>query len=253
MSDVIKWQIMSESKFSAVDATLGYAYQVRCALVHSLVHARNGEDFEVGIETLDDVTFTATGGEPLELLQTKHHLGSKSALTDAAVDLWKTLRIWIEGRESGAIPPTAKLYLITTATASSASAAAKLRGHSDERDPSAAIDALNATALTSGNEKNKLAYLAYSRLSLADRRSLLNQVYVIDVAPNISNLDEVLRQQVRWLAPIKHEDAFLQRLEGWWFRRVLKQLTKAAPLIESREIDLHMETCASNSSGKPCP
>lgn len=232
---------MIESKFSAVDAALGYAYQVRCALVQSLEHARNGEDFEVGIETLDDVTFTATGGEPLELLQTKHHLGAKSALTDAAVDLWKTLRIWIEGRESGVIPTTAKLYLITTASASTGSAAAKLRADLNDRNLNAAVDALNATALTSGNEQNKLAYLAYSKLSQVERLSLLGQAYVIDAAPNISDLEDELRRQVRWLAPKEHEDAFLQRLEGWWFRRVLKQLTKAAPLIESREIDLYME------------
>lgn len=232
---------MSESKFSAVDATLGYAYQVRCALVHALYHARNGEEFEVGIETLDDVTFTANSGEPLELLQTKHHLTTKSSLTDAAVDLWKTLRIWIEGRTTGAIPASAKLFLLTTATASAGSAAAKLRADPGKRDPIAAAASLNATALTSENAQNKPAYTAYLGLTQLDQTALLAQVIVVDAAPNISDLDEELRRQVRWLAPKDNEDAFLQRLEGWWFRRVLKQLTKEMPLIESTEIDLHME------------
>ena len=35
-------------------------------------------------------------GEPTELLQTKHHTVKKGPLTDAFVDVWKTLRIWCE-------------------------------------------------------------------------------------------------------------------------------------------------------------
>jgi hypothetical protein len=75
---------MVKSKFSAVEATLGYAYQVRFALMQSLLHARRGEIFEVGIETLDDVTFSGRGGAPLELLQTKHHLGSDGLCKNVA-------------------------------------------------------------------------------------------------------------------------------------------------------------------------
>ena len=33
-------------------------------------------------------------GEPTDLIQTKHHIGKTGNLTDASVDLWKTLVIW---------------------------------------------------------------------------------------------------------------------------------------------------------------
>lgn len=232
---------ISESKFSAADAALGYAYQVRCALLYSLIHARNDIDFEVGIETLDDVTFTTTGGEPIELLQTKHHVNSKSTVTDSAVDIWKTLRIWAEASQQGILPANAKLYLITTANASSGSAVAKLRVNSTDRDPEAALGSFNSIALSSQSQSNSQAYQSFLALTQEERLTLLNQIYVIDSAPNITDIDTELARQVRWLAPDEQEEAFLQRLEGWWYRRVLNQLSKSGNLINSREIDLYMQ------------
>lgn len=229
---------MADSKFSAVDATLGYAYQIRYALLHALRHARDGEEFQVGIETLDDVAFNNIGGEPLELLQTKHHLSAKSTLSNAGVDLWKTIRIWVEGHRSGAIPPTADLFLITTATASDGSIAANLRPSS--RDVAAAVAALNTTASSSQSEGNKSAYDVYGTLSQAERTSLISRAYVMDAEPNIIGLDSELMREVRWSADKDHVEAFLQRLEGWWFQRVLRQLTKTAPIIESGEIESQM-------------
>ncbi len=110
--------------FSAIDSTLGYLYQVRLALFWSLHRLKNDPDFLVGIETLDDVTFETTGGAPSDLLQTKHHKTGTGSLTNASPDLWKTLRIWFEGQASGAIPPTANLYLVTTGKAQDNTAAA---------------------------------------------------------------------------------------------------------------------------------
>lgn len=229
---------MADSKFSAVDATLGYAYQIRSALLHALRHARDGDEFQVGIETLDDVAFTSTDGEPLELLQTKHHLSARSTLNNAGIDIWKTIRIWVEGHRCGVIPASAKLFLITTATAPDNSVAANLR--SESRNVAAAVSALNATAASSQNEENKAAYEVYTALSQAERLALMSQAYVIDAAPSITDLDSELKREVRWSADKDHVDAFLQRLEGWWFQRILRQLTKAAPLVESGEIESQM-------------
>ena len=61
------------SPFSAVDATLGYLYQVRSALFWALRRLKVEPDFLVSIETLDDVTFETTAGDATDLLQTKHH------------------------------------------------------------------------------------------------------------------------------------------------------------------------------------
>ena len=71
-------------KFAAVDATLGYLYQVRSALLWTLKRLKSEPDFLVGIETLDDVAFESGAGDPRELLQTKHHRNTTASLTDAS-------------------------------------------------------------------------------------------------------------------------------------------------------------------------
>ena len=104
---------MSENdrnQFSAADAALGYLYQVRVALVWALRRLKVAPEFFVSIETLDDVTFETKGGTPVELLQTKHHRNRKASLSDASPDLWKSLRIWFEGRKGESIPADAALH-----------------------------------------------------------------------------------------------------------------------------------------------
>lgn len=216
----------SRSQFLAVDATLGYLYQVRSALLGALRRLKVEPEFLVSIETLDDVTFETVGGDVTDLLQTKHHRQRTASLTDASPDLWKTLRIWVEGRASGAIPPPANLYLVTTGLAPDGSAASRLRASG--RDSAAAQSALDATASSSTSQTNKNAYQAYLNASAAQRASLLAKVVIIDASPSVADLDGELRTEVYWAAGKEHHAAFLDRLEGWWLRRVLRQLNGAA-------------------------
>jgi len=209
--------------FSAADATLGYLYQVRSALLWALRRLKAEPEFLVSVEMLDDVTFETTGGEVTDLLQTKHHRQGAASLTDASTDLWKTLRIWFEGHASGDIPPTANLYLVTTGIASDSTAASRLRATS--RDIVAAQHALDATASSSMNQTNKIAYEVYLKTTTAERKAILDKVVIIDAAPTVADLDGELRQEVYWATGRKHHAAFLDRLEGWWLRRVLRQLT----------------------------
>ena len=213
-------------KFSAASAALGYLYQVRSALLWALRRMKSDSDFAVGVETLDDVAFETTGGEPRELLQTKHHRRSQGSLTDGSVDLWKTLRIWFVGRTSGDVPPDASLFLVTTASAPEGSAASRLRAI--ERDVESAHRALSQVAATSTNAANAAAYAAFVDAGLLVQREVLDQVTVLDSAPSVTDLDAELRQEVYWAAARQHLPAFLDRLEGWWLRRILVQLTNAA-------------------------
>lgn len=230
---------MTTPSFSAVDATLGYLYQVRSALLWALRRQKTEPDFLVSIETLDDVSFEAVGGAATDLLQTKHHRRGKGALTDASPDIWKTLRIWFEGHASGAIPATAALYLVTTGTAPNGSAASRLGA--SERDVVAARQALDAAASTSSNATNKPAYTAYLAATLATRTAVLERVVVLDSAPSVSDLDADLLQEIHWAAGPEHRTLFLERMEGWWLRRVLRQLTgKATDRIGSAEIEAQM-------------
>lgn len=225
--------------FSAVDATLGYLYQVRSALLWALRRLKGEPDFLVSVETLDDVTFETTAGDATDLLQTKHHRKGTASLTDASPDLWKTLRIWFEGQASGQIPPNANLYLVTTGTAPDGTVASRLRATS--RDVPAAKQALDATASSSTNQANKSAYEAYLKASSAERTAVLDRVTIIDAAPTVADLDGELRQEVFWAAGKEHHGAFLDRLEGWWLRRVLRQLTDAAQdRVGSAELEAQM-------------
>jgi hypothetical protein len=70
------------SPFSAADSALGYLFQCRYALLDSLRRWRQGEDFLITVETLDDIVFERKG-QPAELLQTKHHLNRQATLTDS--------------------------------------------------------------------------------------------------------------------------------------------------------------------------
>lgn len=230
---------VSPSPFAAVDATLGYLYQVRSALLWALRRQKSEPDFLVSIETLDDVTFETTGGNPTDLLQTKHHRKASASLTDASPDLWKSLRIWFESHAAEQIPPTANLYLVTTSSAPDGSAASRLRA--DLRDVSAAQRALDATAATSTNLTNKAAYTRYLKASPAARAAILSKVFIIDAAPTIVDLERELQDEVFWAVAREHHVAFLDRLEGWWLRRVLRQLAEAAhDRIGSVEIEAQM-------------
>lgn len=213
--------------FSAADSALGYLYQVRVALLWSLRRARTGRDFVVSLETLDDVTFEAlqaTGPKPDELLQTKHHRKSEASLSDASGDLWRSLRVWFEGHANNTIPHDTALYLLTTAAAPKDSAAWFLRSD-DTRNVEKAVQKLEAVTQTSASQANAPAYQAFTAVSSDARRAILDNVVVLDRAPGVLTIDDDLREQVYFSAETKYLDAFLQRLEGWWLRRVIKQLT----------------------------
>jgi C-terminal domain 7 of the ABC-three component (ABC-3C) systems len=234
---------MSEDRrnpFSAADATLGYLYQVRVALLWALRRLKSANEFLVSVETLDDVTFETKGGTPHDLLQTKHHRNRQASLTDASPDLWKSLRIWFEGRASKSILADTTLHLLTTATAPARSASACLR--LEGRDIDAALAALQATAQTSTNAANAPAYEVFLKTSLSTRKAILETVVVIDAAPSIKALDGELRTEIFWAVDHKNHDAFLERLEGWWLRRVLKQLaaTGTGDRILAGEIEAEM-------------
>ncbi|MBW7864587.1 MAG: hypothetical protein H3C30_09275 [Candidatus Hydrogenedentes bacterium] len=225
--------------FLAVGATLGYLYQVRCALLWSLRHLKSDTEFLVSIEVLDDVAFEPIGDAPMELLQTKHHRTGTCPLTDACPDLWKTLRIWFEGNVTGTIPNTARLYLVTTGVAGEGSAASYLRA--SPRDIARAQVLLDAVATSSENQTNATAYAAYLAATRTQRTNILENIVVIDAAPSVMDIEGELRQEVYWAAGRGHHAAFLERLEGWWFQRILRQLTGAhVGGIGSVELELKM-------------
>ena len=209
-------------QFSASASALGYIYQCRYALYEALNRIRKNQDFLVSIETLDDVVFEKTG-EAVELLQTKHHMNNTSNLTDASVELWKTLRIWCERLENNEIDEGTTLFLVTTSEIGSGVAPSFLKGD-DNRNIESARERLNSTASTSTNSANASAYNAYNKLSDVAKSDLLNMIYILDNSPDILNIEDNLKEVLFCAAKPEFLENLLQRLEGWWFKRVIRQL-----------------------------
>jgi hypothetical protein len=210
--------------FSAAASALGYLFQCRYALYESLRKLRAVSDFSVSIETFDDVVFEANGTS-LELLQTKHHVGKNADLTDTSTDLWKSIRIWSESIANSRIPSDSVFFLITTATAANGSATFYLKA-GNERNTLTALERLNATASSSTNQANEPGYTAFRALSPTQKMILVDSTYVIDAAPSITDLDDMLRQELLHAVELKYLGLFVQRLEGWWFGRVVQHLAK---------------------------
>lgn len=212
----------SDTDFSAASPALGYLYQVRIALLWSLRRLQIDPAFLVSIETLDDVTFESTGGNPTDLLQTKHHRKAEGSLADSSTDIWKTLRIWLDAKKNRVIEKNTQLYLITTTEVQSDSAASYL-GLS-ERQEKLAFRLLDSIAKTSTNKTNAKAYEAFKSAAQEDVIGLLENTYILSASTAIQGLDHELFKALSYATERKKQQPFLKRLEGWWYQRVLQQL-----------------------------
>lgn len=220
---------------SAAPALLGYCYQCRYALLEALRRLPSENRISIAIETLDDVVF-APEGKPIELLQTKHHTKSPGNLSDSSVDLWKTLRIWIDEICEERIDIDARFFLITTTQCATGTAAAYLRP--GNRDPKTALERLQAAATVSSNQTNLPAYHSFNSLPAKVRERLVNSITVLDGSPPIGQLDEDLKTAVYFAAERRHLCFFVRLLESWWYRRVVTHLQEdVAKPIPGDEIE----------------
>jgi hypothetical protein len=147
--------------------------------------------------------------------------------------------VWFEGHGKKQIPAGTMLYLLSTGAAPKDSAASYLR--SEGRDVAKALSILEAVPHSSVSQANAEAYKAFLAAPSTTRRAILDSVVVLDRAPGVLTINDDLKAEVFWTANPHHE-AFLQRLEGWWLRRVIKQLS-ASPNTDgilSAEIEAEM-------------
>lgn len=223
------------SPFSARDSFKGYLYQCRYALWESLKKMKDDEEFNVSIETLDDVVFHQ--GDSEEVLQTKHSINNTANLTDASSDLWKTIRIWCEGITSGEFDSDTTFFLITTEKVSKGSTAYYIK----KREINTVISRLTNTAATSTNLTNQKAYEAFKNISLKEKEMLFNRVFIVDSSPLISDIGSEMMKTIRYATKRKYLEPLFNRLEGWWFTRVLEHLTKTNDSIPSKEIDAEID------------
>lgn len=209
---------------SAGPQALGYLYQVRYAL---LVVLSGVEDRAASVESLDDVTFEENGS-PAELLQLKHH-ARKANLSDSSEDLWKTIRIWSNHTIDGRVDPRATaLVLVTTATAPVNSIASLLRPER-RRDVSLALTRLERVARSSQNKRLQSSFRSFLALSAEVREALVSSIHVSDQAPGIDAAELRIKELLKPAVLREHRDGLYERLEGWWFGRVVAQMRAQTP------------------------
>jgi len=211
---------------SAGPSALGYMAQVEYALLLVLRRMDDEINFDVSIETMDDIVFHSDGDVD-ELFQSKHRVNQMASLTDSSEDVWKTINTWLVEAPSGV-----SVNLVTNAIAPSNSAISKLRG-GDDRDVRAAADGLATIARTSENQSTESSREAFLKLGDDGRRNFLSQITLVDGLPSVDNVMAHLELAVRKSTKSNYRIALIERLRGWWLQRVYEHLMR----ISSGEYD----------------
>ncbi len=183
----------------------------------------------------------------MELLQAKHSLRPKT-MSDKARQFWNTIGIWTKRvvdhpAELGKV----RLSFVTTSTLGADTAASLLRPDPKVRDVASAATKLALAAAESKNAKVAWATRLFLEQTPEMREQILDMVDMLDASPTIIDVSDALALSVRRACRPDHITAFIERLEGWWFRIVIDALStpggKLIPvsLIDSKVDDLREE------------
>ena len=211
------------SQFSAQEPSLGYHYQVRYAL-YLLLKAKDKEQPFVKLENLDDVEIGDLN--KMELHQTKFHNKKSANLTDASVDIWKTIRVWSELATTNNIDfDNVLLVLVTTSETSPNSIfyefTEKKLGIKSIQD---IINKLNEISNSSTNKELKDAFDAFNKLTNDQKTKLLQNIYIIDNAPDFEDLERKIINEIKIAFLPQQLKSSFQDLLGWWYFQCIEQL-----------------------------
>ena len=225
---IIKEGCKINSKHEAGAQMLGYLYQVRFALYMLLKN--DNLEAQISIEKFDDVSFE-TSGTPYELIQLKHHTNKVGSLSNKSVDLWRTLKVWIDMINSDkTLLETTYFVIITTAQVNEGTAAFKI----NKNEYSEAYSILEETAKNSTNQENKSFYQSFLSMDEKEIKNLLSHIRIISSAPDIVDVLEDIKKILKYSCPFEYLDTVTERVEGWWFKEVIKALKSDDAVIMSQ-------------------
>ena len=206
--------------FDASASALGFLHQVRWAMYELLVSSRRASDqsMRMTLEVFDDVALTDSAGHPLSAIQLKQHI-SQTSLTDKSVDLWKTIRVWLE-TPSLAAEDGPRLTLVTTSPIQAGSAASLLGIDDTERNVGEALTLLDAASVT-GSVATEPGRKAWMNAASSIRASLLTRMRVLGEQASVAELDDLLDAELAPFVPAKHVVEYRSRLWGWWDSRAV--------------------------------
>jgi hypothetical protein len=234
--------LTAKNAHSAEDAALGFLYQTQYALV--LLWQEADDDAVIYLETLDDVVLVANGDTLLE--QLKHSLKTKPpSLTVASLQLWKTLKAWIDVLHELELSRT-WLHLVAVADISDGSPLQALLHDEIDRkdllealkDEAARIRRERAEAATVGKKplphaERAAACEAFLSLSEETRVNLLARARIKPKQPNISQIEDVLAASLTTVIRGRRAQVARQLVE-WWSGQTLDLLTKKRKVGLSR-------------------
>ncbi|MCX8279162.1 hypothetical protein OSJ77_03065 [Phyllobacterium sp. 0TCS1.6C] len=219
----------STNAHSADASALGFLFQAQ----YALLRLWNETSFEavVYLETLDDVVLEANGQTILE--QLKHSLSAKpDAITVASVNVWKTLKAWIDVLPSLDLPKTL-LHLVTVADISPTSPLKVLLDETEDRDDllaalqdearrvireRAEADAKGVKPLP--HAKRAPGCEAFLKLSENLQAEILSRVRLKPGQQNIRHIeDELAKRLTSVLAKDQSHVAAL--MVEWWNRQII--------------------------------
>jgi hypothetical protein len=212
------------SSHSAGGQLAGYLWQVRRALLE-LMRADTGT--AVQIETRDDIVICSISGTTYACLQAKHSLDAGS-LSPSSVEIWKSLRAWVDNGEPDGSGNAERIGLVATNSVDPNGLLAPFLGVSSASPSRIEIDELrkelDAISLNAPNKKLRLAYDAWKGLTYPRRTALLEKFRIEDGQAPLAAIDtELDKCSVIHVRP-EHLRKFTEQLIGWFERRVDESL-----------------------------
>ena len=234
---------------SATASLLGYLHQTRWGLLELVRNIASAPDLTLTMEMHDDISWV-DGATPIELKQLKLHAKTIGTLGDASVDLWRTIRVWLDAPRPGD-PFGPELVLVTNAYATQGSAAALLG--SKDRNEVRALELLEAAARKSKNERTRVARDKFLGLSPADRTGLLGRIYVQDRSLDAAGVEQEVEDLLLAGAPIEHFQSYVEQVWGWWNQETVRLLRGARTAFSVGEVRRQLATIRERFSADNLP
>ncbi|MCU4709989.1 ABC-three component system protein [Acinetobacter pittii] len=200
-------------EFSASSSSLGYEYQIRYALLKALESEM--EDL-IFIETLDDIEIKNNGSQRFLSLK---HKKEGNYLTDLSVDFWKSMNIWLKRYQDS---EKGTFYLITTENISPTSFLINFSHENKKNIDQKLIEEIEIKLNTSKNPIIKNVFEEFKKLSIIEKKDLLSRITIINSSQRITEIPNRIKKTYLTAAQINRIDDIYERLEGWWYNKVIE-------------------------------
>jgi hypothetical protein len=209
----------------------GYLYQILMALLSLLENTDN--EAQICLEKFDDIAFIEDD-EPLILIQTKHHLRQKSDLSNASIDLWRTINSWCDSIKKSPSGLISTRFLIITTVSAQDDTAASFLSNLNTRNTKKALEILCNTAKTSHSKTNNYYYENFLGMSSTQQQHLIDNTFIYANSYNIDEIKQAIMRFVRCATINQFEERVYDKLIGWWIKEIIKCLVSTELIFINR-------------------